>query len=283
MSLPVKRVYIDTRFKTADSASTSHFRFELPRNLPLPDRCVFYVDDITIPHSWYTVEAGINDNLYFRYSLSGTGIGRATSLQIPPGQYTGETFRKAIQDALDYVIQPGAFQVTYNSNMHNLVIATTLSNAFFYVHTERDLATRWNGAWTDADNYYSVNNPASCNEILGNLDGTAAKCNIGNSFVSGFLDFLVFRDIYITSSNLGTFTALGVRGESNVIKKIPVSSDFGTMIIDSVESDQDFLDCSKQTLKTLEFMIQDVKGTVIPLHGANVSFTLVFSLGDDNV
>ena len=63
----------------------------------------------------------------------------------------------------------------------------------------------------------------------------------------------------------------------NVIKKIPVSADWGYMIIDRVVSQHDYLECGAQNLRTLEFNLRDAKGNHIPLHGENISFSIVFS------
>ena len=45
-SIPIKKVYIDSRFKTKESRSNSDFKFELVQSIPLPDKCVALVDDI---------------------------------------------------------------------------------------------------------------------------------------------------------------------------------------------------------------------------------------------
>ena len=68
MSLPIKKIYIDTRFKTSDSKSSSNFKIDLPNSLYFPSNSVFYIDDIAIPHSWYTIEENINDKLYIYVS-----------------------------------------------------------------------------------------------------------------------------------------------------------------------------------------------------------------------
>ena len=47
---------MDSRFKTADSYSDAQFKFELKESVQLPDKCVVFVDDLVIPHSWYNVE-----------------------------------------------------------------------------------------------------------------------------------------------------------------------------------------------------------------------------------
>ena len=63
--LHIKKIYIDTRHSTADSKSTSDFKISLPNNIALPSNTAFYITDITVTVSWYTVEAGRNDAVYF--------------------------------------------------------------------------------------------------------------------------------------------------------------------------------------------------------------------------
>ena len=48
--LPIKKLYIDSRNRTADSVSSSNFKIELDRTIQLPDNTVFFVTDICIPH-----------------------------------------------------------------------------------------------------------------------------------------------------------------------------------------------------------------------------------------
>ena len=53
--LPIKKIYIDTRFRTGDSRSHSDFSIDLPTTLLMPEDTGFYIDDVCIPHAWYTV------------------------------------------------------------------------------------------------------------------------------------------------------------------------------------------------------------------------------------
>ena len=59
----IKKVYIDSRYKSNDSVSNSDFKFELKEGLDLPDNTVCYIDDISIPHTWYTIEENLNNNI----------------------------------------------------------------------------------------------------------------------------------------------------------------------------------------------------------------------------
>ena len=54
--LPIKKIYIDTRQKTVDSASDSDFSIDLPTTYLMPDDTGFYVEDVCLPISWYTIE-----------------------------------------------------------------------------------------------------------------------------------------------------------------------------------------------------------------------------------
>ena len=56
MSLDMKKVYVDTRFRTSNSKSESDFSIELPRAFNVPDGVVAHIDDIVIPVSWPTID-----------------------------------------------------------------------------------------------------------------------------------------------------------------------------------------------------------------------------------
>ena len=52
------------------------------------------------------------------------------------------------------------------------------------------------------------------------------------------------------------------------------------MIIDNAMAGNDFIDASRVTLKQLEFRLLNEDGKIVPLHGANCSFSLVFDIMD---
>ena len=52
----IKKADADPRFRTRDSNSDSDFKFEFKEPLGLPDNTACYVDDISIPHTWRTIE-----------------------------------------------------------------------------------------------------------------------------------------------------------------------------------------------------------------------------------
>ena len=49
------------------------------------------------------------------------------------------------------------------------------------------------------------------------------------------------------------------------------------MVIDQSGTVNYFLDCSKQTLRAIEFHLKDSRGRFVNIHGLNVSFSIVFN------
>ena len=158
-------------------------------------------------------------------------------------------------------------------NQKHSIAITITSNESFKILTDYELTTSLNGYFSAT---YDRLNPASLNDVIKNFDTKTYKSS--DPFESGFIDLQSINNIYISSPNLGSFTTLGSRGEQNIIKKVPVSSDFGYMIIDRVTASNDYLECSKCTLRTVEFHLKDSHGRYIPLHNANVSFSIIFSI-----
>jgi hypothetical protein len=269
-TLPVKKIFVDSRYRTADSASDSDFRIQLGRNIYLPDDCIMHIESCVIPHTWYTIEKGINDGMYLKV-VQGTNI-TYTIITIPSTNYTGNSLITALQTAFNSAY-PGLFTVSYDAIKNTITINITNGN-YFKVLTDNELSTYLNNTWAGLN--YDLNFPASCNDII-----TNREINYNNSiapFVSGGLNLQGFRSIYISSSNLSNFNTLGARGENDIIKKVITTSDFGYLIVSELETDHDYLDCSRMSLNTIDFRLSDVKGHIIPLHSNPVSFTIVFSI-----
>ena len=76
--------YVDSRHKTVDSVSDSNFKYELPYTLHMPHNACFYITDFCIPNCWRTIDAGMNDKLYYN-------IGNIPIIQDPEGSFVSGT------------------------------------------------------------------------------------------------------------------------------------------------------------------------------------------------
>ena len=131
--------------------------------------------------------------------------------------------------------------------------------------------------------YVDLYNLKSLNEVIRNENNNEyhpLQTQGVSEHTTPFLDLLTVHNIYIHSNNLGHYNSIGVRGENTIIKKVPVSSSFGYLIIDTVVSPHDKMDVSRQNVKTIHITLKDVSGNVINLHGANCSFSMVFVTTD---
>ena len=143
MSLEVKKLYIDSRYRTVDSASDSDFKIQLGRNIFLPDNCVMHIENFSCGHSWYTIEAGINDTMYIQVvQNSGTTY---TTITIPSTNYTGSELAPVLQAAFN-AAYPGLFTVSYNININRITMSITSGNSF-KILTDSELTTRLNNTW----------------------------------------------------------------------------------------------------------------------------------------
>ena len=118
MTLPLKKLYVDSKFKTKDSVSNSNFKIELPTTLYMPQNTIFTIDDICIPHSWYSIEKDINDKLHIQIITFGELSGYSFFVTIAPGNYTGDLLKLRLQERLDAygddnISMNGKFKVSY--------------------------------------------------------------------------------------------------------------------------------------------------------------------------
>ncbi len=122
--LDIKKVYIDTRYKTDDSNSDSDFFIELPMSVNIPDKCICYIDDIVMPVSWTMIDSR-NNQLYIGYRI-GEVINEET-VEIPSGNYNGNTLSKALETSINSILNPCSTPVviTYDNMNNKLSILLT--------------------------------------------------------------------------------------------------------------------------------------------------------------
>ena len=157
-------------------------------------------------------------------------------------------------------------------NLKITITPETQSEVKLFTDDELKGSNDWQGTAHDSNNLMSTN------EVLGNF---TIQSSAASAFESGIIDLRRIHNVYISSSNLSAFKTLGPRGESGIIKKCPVTTEYGFTLVDNVVVSHDWTDVSKQLLKTLEFRLTDAYGTTIDLRGMPISFSLVFMLQDD--
>ena len=200
-------------------------------------------------------------------------------IALTPGNYNLTSFANHLATIISAEFSgiPVSFTVVPNSNTNTLTITPNTANYKFKIRSDYDLKIQLahsNKPWTGPA--YNINNPGDINDIIKNTSGSAGFHTQADPYTTGSIDLQPIKNVYITSPNLGTYKTFSPSNGVTVIKKVSVTADNNQMIFSNVTSSNDYLDCSRQTLRTLTFELQDVHGNIIPLHGSHVSFSLVF-------
>ena len=240
MTLPIRKIYIDSRHRTDDSQSTSSFKIQLPQTYRMPDNTGFYVTDVCIPHAWRQIEEGMNNKLYYAYrQVNGTWINFCRTINI--GVYTNTDLADEINRVfnLDFGIWPR--MITYDETNKGISFTNT---AFFPIKffAIRDLDSVTN--WTQDFNGGTF---CSCASVIGVVKTTTIQPNETTLFSP--IKSQAIDNVYITSPNLVSFDTVSYFS-NNVVKKSPIASRYGFMIVDPYTAPNDFLDCSGRTLNT---------------------------------
>ena len=274
--LPVKKIYVDSKYKTADSKSDANFKFQLPSTCYMPDDTKFFISDVAIPHTWYTVN-DFNYKLYLR-TFDGVGTQNDYIITLTKGTYNGTTFKNQLQVKIQ--LATGTLP-TMNFDPTTNQLSCYIGSLEFQFLTDYELQdpatlTAGNFAWNGPA--YDKSNLQSANNIISNTTDYSTPYEGATHPMHKQLNLQPIRNVYIHSPNLGNFNTLGPRGESTVIKKVPVNNNYSEMIFSDYNAGQmDALDCSKQTLRQLEFRLTNVDGIEIPFNGNHVSFSIVFN------
>ena len=95
----------------------------------MPQGTSYYVDDVNIPNSWFSIEAGMNNKLYVRY-LQQSDLGfKDIMVELPSEKYNGDSFRAAMKSQFN-IEAPNIFDVVYDPNRNRIIISTTMTVAF---------------------------------------------------------------------------------------------------------------------------------------------------------
>ena len=264
--LPIKKIYIDTRFMSSDSESSSNFKVDLPTTVTLPEDTVFYIDDICIPHSWYTIDEERNNKFYFK-------IGSTSYVKtVPSGNYSTITLNAILVALMNSVQNTHAANTNISGNTVGITTSTTSANQSYIVDAVQYTNALTFEILTDKQ-AISLNYPQPVQSINNYLNNNISKINTyASEYVSPYVNLNPIRNLYITSGNFGGYNTMSISGERGIVKKVPVRANFNEMIYDDAVLGIDYLDCSRQSLSRLEFQLKDVYGNYINLHGNHWSF-----------
>ena len=274
MSLDIKKVYVDTRWKTSDSKSDSDFSIELPRSFNVPDNVIAYIDDIILPVSFSSINEN-NNTLYFGYIIPGIETTVAI-ITIDPGNYTGTSFAEALKTKLNLwgttKVPSGTayvdkFNVTYYQPNNSIMITISDNNWVLFVYCDADLKK-------GITPFYTIAEPKSLNNVL--LINKSTRIDKASPFIT-VIDLHAIRNLYLTSSTLCAYNSISNFGNDTIIKKIPVKANYNEMLYHDSGSGFDYLDITPRTLRYIDFKLVDSYFNIVDLRNNHWSFSIIFA------
>ena len=274
MSLDIKKVYVDTRWKTSDSKSDSDFSIELPRSFNVPDNVIAYIDDIILPVSFSSINEN-NNTLYFGYIIPDIGTTVAI-ITIDPGNYTGASFAEALKTKLNLwgttKVPSGTayvdkFNVTYYQPNNSIMITISDNNWILFVYCDADLKK-------GITPFYTIAEPKSLNNVL--LINKSTRIDKASPFIT-VIDLHAIRNLYLTSSTLCAYNSISNFGNDTIIKKIPVKANYNEMLYHDSGSGFDYLDITPRTLRYIDFKLVDSYFNIVDLRNNHWSFSIIFA------
>ena len=273
MNLEMKKIYIDSRFRTKTFKNESDFNIELPRSYNIPDGVIAHIDDIVIPVSWSTIDER-NQSCYNRISCG--SLVRNVNFNFVAKNYDGYQFAttlttKVTESAAGLDPLP-TFNCTYDHLENILVITMGDSRS----DSEKFLTPIKLQFLTDDTLTYGSPRIASPNTINTIIRNTQEAVITESAPYTCYLDLFQTRNLYLTSSALASYDTVSNFGIDTIVKKIPCTAGYNKMIIQSSGSTLDGLDVSKRTLRFLDFKLVDSSFRTVPLKGNHFSFSIVF-------
>ena len=211
------KIYIDSRFRTANSKSESDFNVELPRSSNVPDGVIAHIDDIVIPVSWRTVDE--RNNKCYIDVFCGTAQ-RDANFALTPQNYDGFTLATELAAKLNlalvnFVPLP-VMSCSYDILSGLLTISMTdartgTGNLPIYLQILTDDTLTLGPQKTS--------NPCTIKTIIGNKN--QSLITVAEPYKC-YVDLFNTRNLYLTSSALCRYDTVSNFGMDTIIKKNPL-------------------------------------------------------------
>jgi hypothetical protein len=266
--------------KNRISGTGADFAVQLPQNLELGPQAVAQVTGVTFPISFWTVNEGVNDRLYFTLG-DGQAWRAGAAMQFAPGNYDIQAFCDALKTKLDIVagttpLHGLAWTVTARDDGRVSVAwgapEDTTPRRFWFL-SQAELLAGVEGAFEPTRDSRLIN------DAVGLLGSGNISTESGEVLTFGGLYNSLFCNVVYIHSNLTTFSSLGPHADDrDVIARVPVSVSYGFV---NHWQPPGVAICSfpvsNFSQSVLRFRLTNDVGQVLDLHGGNVEIEIEFA------
>ena len=278
--LTYKKIFVDSKYRLPQSASSSDFSIELNQNIECPEGTRLHITDISIPATFKTTEVGFYEYLYVMIFDNSDVFVKNFRIYLGNKIYFAEQLTFDIHAGLNSNTEDlnagGIFNYAYSSPTRT--VEFSIKDGLNYkikIPTDDELSNYVGNTWNTTQANYNSNNPLSINYLLSNYVPSSPL----TVWTSSYLNLVPFRYLFISSPTLSDYKySAPTSYSSSIIKKVLVNSQLGGIINDAGSSlSEDYIDVSNRTLKRLDFKITDERGVVMNLYNIPCQFALLLS------
>ena len=244
--LKFKKVYIDSSYKV--SGTSSEFTIDLPETVQLEDNMLCQIHEVSIPHSWYSINEN-NNNFYVKgifppETPSGVTYGK---LIIPVGNYTATEVATQLEtslNTLDSGSRTNSFSVSYLSGLNKIQIQSNYPEVIYTVLTDADVLVDSGERFVET---VDPNNLRSISKVLGVYTTSGDASTNVVPYITGFIDLTPVRSLCLHCNEISNFNELTVAGNASITKKIDVTVPYLGIINDNELSNFGYIERKNAT------------------------------------
>ena len=279
-----RRICVDSRFRTADSASSSDFWIQLPYPVQVEKGSLMYIDGICLSNSWPSIRQGVNDIIYIQEHVVGAAPDNIT-VYLQEGTYTAHTLKTEILTRLNAAtLLPGTYTLDLDNGKYtfgNTSIQATQGRALIFSKEHVD-----NTAFMKTF-FGSGYSGASCTEMIGlftnpMLADGSAYIHSTQSLTGSFVDMVRHKQLFIHAPGLGETSTMNLSGNTDIVRRVLLGgSGQGDVVTDTLSTGLSSISFSTDTtLQHIHFQIKGYDGLIIPMSNHEVSWEIVIQRPD---
>jgi hypothetical protein len=277
--LTYKKIFIDSKYRTAQTRSSADFSIELNESFETPENTRMYITDVSIGAVWKTTEVGFYENLYVMV-FDGDTLVKNFRVYVGNKVYFASQLCFDLNEGMNSNTSDfsagGIFVYSYDEATRT--VAFSIKEGLSYsikIPTDEELETFVGGVWDTGSVSYNNKKPLSINYLLSNFVPSSPL----RTWTSSYLNLIPFRYIFITSNSLSDYRYSAPNSySSSIIRKILVTEQLGGVINDNQAGHTEvYIDIGGRNLKRLDFKITNAEGTVMNLYNIDVQFALLIS------
>ena len=204
--LKFKKVYIDSSYKV--SGTSSDYTIDLPETVQLEENMLCQIHEVSLPHSWYSINENNNDFYVMKGILPPETPSGVTyrKLIIPVGNYTATELATQLEtslNTLDSGSRMNSSSVSYLAGLNKIQIQSNYPEVIYTVLTDFDVLVDNGERFIET---VHANNSKSINKVSDVYTTSGDASTNVVPYITGFIGLTPVKSLYLHCSEISTTT-----------------------------------------------------------------------------